>query len=635
MKKFLTLLLTLCLFSTMSFTSYANNDSNSVYTTSDTDNKIFIIDFNSSTGSVEIQTEKSSSQQNTSIKESFYNSDSYLRPSSQSVYLDRRYVTPVAYNIKGNNYFKLRDIAYIMNGSAKQFDVTWNSITNSIELISEKSYTVVGGEMEKPSYNPFNPALPTQSEVYLDGQKINLTAYNIGGNNYFKLRDIGKALNFSVEWDAEWDAIRIEPFYEYIEEGIDSFELVRNTGLSSTNQIGALNWAKVSSLQQFKYLDEGLAYAYPNNDTLNIVTLNKTLKLDMKYPLLGDIISDDDGNFYIVWGKENESGSTSEETVFISKYDENGSHIRTTGFVGECRMGERGNTKSPFQFGNCSSAIYDGILMVNYAREMYNGHQSNNVIGVYTNSMSPYRFDSEWDIPYTSHSFNQKVIWSELANGFVYADHGDAYSRAFSITTDEAKLDIFTFYLQSNASYNMQIVNKTFAQLGGLLETDDGVVLVGASVKSINENAKKEKQNLFVQVFDPTATEISKSMFVGGVERKGATSYNINDINNSPLTPVTDYGVQWITNHTDRDVIAPHCVVADDKIVILWSENTEEHTESFYTILKSNGKILKSPTSLGVGRKLNSYEDPIYHNGRIHWACVSNGNIRVDSFSID
>ena len=31
--------------------------------------------------------------------------------------------------------------------------------------------------------------------IYVDGQRVTLEAYAIGGNNYVKLRDIGKALN--------------------------------------------------------------------------------------------------------------------------------------------------------------------------------------------------------------------------------------------------------------------------------------------------------------------------------------------------------------------------------------------------------------------------------------------------------
>ena len=37
--------------------------------------------------------------------------------------------------------------------------------------------------------------------IYLDGQKVELEAYVINGNNYVKLRDIGEAVGFNVYWN--------------------------------------------------------------------------------------------------------------------------------------------------------------------------------------------------------------------------------------------------------------------------------------------------------------------------------------------------------------------------------------------------------------------------------------------------
>lgn len=404
--------------------------------------------------------------------------------------------------------------------------------------------------------------------------------------------------------------------------------------ITNTNVSQISNFSHISSLQQFKYMNKGLAYAYAEDNMLNIVTPNNRMQFEMKYPLLGDVISDDNGNFYIVWGEENETSNYDIETVFISKYSERGDHIKTTGFVGQSIMGKSGNTKTPFSFGTCDSFIANGCLMVNYARSMYNGHQSNNVIGVYIGDMSPVTFYNIWDIPYTSHSFNQRVIWSDYISDFVYADQGDAYDRGFIITSASLAKNIFHYYLQANANYNMGIVNKTFAQLGGLLETSSGVVLVGASVKSLSEKAKEEKQNLFVQIFDPKEKSISKSMFVGGIERSGATSFDINDNQNSPLTSVTDYGVHWLTNNIDRDVVTPHSVVADNYIIILWNEESEGVTEAFYIMLTPNGNIVKPATSLGRNIQLNPTEKPIYHDGKVYWASAYNGKITVQNIDV-
>lgn len=559
-------------------------------------------------------------------------------PDATVVVIDDEINYYMPYNIDGNNYFKLRDIAYALSGSSKQFEVVWDETSSSIQLIENQPYTPVGGEnkMQSALFMEQHIAVPTEANIYLNGEKLDIAAYSIQGNNYFKLRDLGEALNFSVEWNERTKRIEIETAFDYVSpDEEDSYTLIRDVDVGSTNTTNISNWSSVSAVQQFSYKNEGLAYAYLHEEILHIVTPSKHLELEAEYPLLGDVISDKEGNFYVVWGKTNEQNTTSVKTVFISKYNADGQHKKTTGFVGESIMGDDGNTKEPFAHGSCDSAIHNGVLMVNYSRRMYNGHQSNNVVGVNTEDMSPVRFGSVWDIPYTSHSFNQRIIWSDHTKDFIYADHGDAYDRGFIITSQKQTKRIFHFYLEANANYNMQIVNKTFAQMGELTETDEGVVFIGASAKSIGEDAKEEKQNLFIQIFDP-AEKVSSDMFTGGTKRSGKTSYDINDNKNSPLTSVTDYGVIWLTNHTDRDVVAPHAVVADDRIVILWNEFIDyRRSEAFYMVVSAEGEVLTPATSLGKNFPLNSGEAPVYHDGKIYWACSVKNRIRVIDLEVN
>ena len=44
-------------------------------------------------------------------------------------------------------------------------------------------------------------AEPTWQNIYVDGQQVSMTAYNIAGNNYVKLRDIGQQVGFNVYWN--------------------------------------------------------------------------------------------------------------------------------------------------------------------------------------------------------------------------------------------------------------------------------------------------------------------------------------------------------------------------------------------------------------------------------------------------
>lgn len=47
----------------------------------------------------------------------------------------------------------------------------------------------------------FLQAYPSTNTFYLDGQQIQMHAYVINGNNYVKLADIGKTMDFNVYWD--------------------------------------------------------------------------------------------------------------------------------------------------------------------------------------------------------------------------------------------------------------------------------------------------------------------------------------------------------------------------------------------------------------------------------------------------
>jgi|GEM_PF-2531100 len=135
-------------------------------------------------------------------------------PIFSKVTVDGKEIDFDAYNINGNNYFKLRDLAYILNGTAKQFNVGWNEITKTIILTSNKKYTIVGSEMSGKGENN-KTAVLTISKIYLDGREINPVAYNIDGNNYFKLRDIGQIFDFYIGWNEKQNTIIIDTGKKY------------------------------------------------------------------------------------------------------------------------------------------------------------------------------------------------------------------------------------------------------------------------------------------------------------------------------------------------------------------------------------------------------------------------------------
>lgn len=130
-------------------------------------------------------------------------------PTASKVMLDGKSVSFDAYNINENNYFKLRDLAYVLNTSTKQFSITWDGVNNSIVLNSGQPYTSVGGEMAINAMTDVTP-VPTTSKMSLDGKVIDFKAYTIGENNYFKLRDVGIAFDFNVSWNGPAETIEID-----------------------------------------------------------------------------------------------------------------------------------------------------------------------------------------------------------------------------------------------------------------------------------------------------------------------------------------------------------------------------------------------------------------------------------------
>ena len=56
------------------------------------------------------------------------------------------------------------------------------------------------------------------NRIYVDGQEVHLTAYNINGNNYVMLRDVGRAVVFNVYWDSDAKCVQVESKKPYTGE---------------------------------------------------------------------------------------------------------------------------------------------------------------------------------------------------------------------------------------------------------------------------------------------------------------------------------------------------------------------------------------------------------------------------------
>ena len=110
-------------------------------------------------------------------------------------------VAPQAYNIDGYNYFKLRDVAYLLADTAAPFNVTWSaSQSKVVNIVPGQKYQKVGGELSASTLTSLKVSAST-FKVLMEGKTLPLRGYLINGNNYYSIADIAESVGFEAGWD--------------------------------------------------------------------------------------------------------------------------------------------------------------------------------------------------------------------------------------------------------------------------------------------------------------------------------------------------------------------------------------------------------------------------------------------------
>ena len=144
------------------------------------------------------------------------------QPTAQALSVDGEAVEGVEiYAVNGNNYFKLRDVAALLNGTDAQFSVDYDAAANTISVTTGAAYTPVGGELAAGTDKSATVQKSSQS-ILIDGEAVDLTAYvffeGANGNNFFQLRELGSALGFTVDYDASTNTIVVTSVDPVVEE---------------------------------------------------------------------------------------------------------------------------------------------------------------------------------------------------------------------------------------------------------------------------------------------------------------------------------------------------------------------------------------------------------------------------------
>lgn len=336
------------------------------------------------------------------------------------------------FNIAGSNYYSLRDISKHLSGTTSEFDVTWNTQTNAIEIVKEQLYTP-DDSIKQTSYssNKSYTAILSNAKVIVNGAPQQLKAYNIDGSNYFQLRDLAEQIPFEVEFDESSNQINI------FSKAVENTYRANVTSIINDNVVSSEfpRWKNPILSYLINNVDQTFSVIEANQG-VTIETYNTKFelidnhKVELELPLFGGFYSGKIYN-YIAFGQENKEENDDKEVIRIVRYDKNFKRIDSVSIKG----GES-YTINPFASGSGRMAEQDNTLIFHTARKRYTtsdglNHQSQLTIQVNTSTMTVSNDLGQFQKNHVSHSFDQYVQFDGSTP--VLVDHGDAYPRSIVI----------------------------------------------------------------------------------------------------------------------------------------------------------------------------------------------------------
>ncbi len=117
-------------------------------------------------------------------------------PKGTKIIIDGKEEHLISYDIKGDDYFNICDVAIALKETKAKFDISWDKDENSIHISTNKTFS---GDQEISSEILENPsAISMTSTVYKDDVQIFLGTYDIAGEIFSKLTDIARLLDFGI-----------------------------------------------------------------------------------------------------------------------------------------------------------------------------------------------------------------------------------------------------------------------------------------------------------------------------------------------------------------------------------------------------------------------------------------------------
>jgi len=373
------------------------------------------------------------------------------------------------------------------------------------------------------------------------------------------------------------------------------------------------NWSCVPKLQTIVNPDGGISVLDTDNAVVYEYSANaefvraQTFKKELDK--VGAFAKDKDDNYYIFYAKDVAESAYTQKNMVLVKYSPSGAKLNE--FWIEAQTNDRfTSVKIPFDAGTCRMEISGDMIAVYFAREMFVAgdginHQASYGFILDTGTFERLTGENAKKMPYVSHSFNQFIL--PVEGGFVFADQGDAYPRAFSFESvlqgQPCNRQIGSFIFEGRSGENY-----TGAEMGGLAKTPNGYIFAGTYDKK--GSAAAGSRNLFLLVMDKELSAVS--------------------------------GPIWITDYTDKNAehaVSPKIVQIDAaRYLLLWEVYNPggQNAEKVYmAVVNDKGEVITPPGEIR-GVSLNG-ADVLRYNPKTklaHWAAIGE-NGAVSLYSLD
>ncbi len=525
------------------------------------------------------------------------------------MYLDGESVRCKTFNISGDYYCNLVDLAGFFSGTASQFNVTISKSKKTINITTGKDYTSsIQQDFIFYIYNKNYNAKPLSKKIYVNGKQSNIKGYTIDGNDYVKLKDLSKAVPFDMEMSSNKKQI-----YLFSKLPKNSYRVITANEIKSNPVTHTFSRWKNTLMNYLVYNDDKTISVIEANwsteGTISIETYDEKFRLKSKkqleyeLPIFGGFYSGEKYN-YIVFGDTNTEENDNKEVIRIVKYNKDFKRLDSVSVKG----GES-FTIVPFDAACGRMSENGNQLVLHTSRLRYKtidgkNHQSQLTIVVDTSSMEVLNYLGEFQDNHVSHSFDQYVHFD--GNTHVLIDHGDAYPRAVTLT--KQRIDDYI----NDGSFTYDRVNLfdipgsvgancTGVSIGGFETSSENYIV---AINSVDHSLVKEYTN-----FSMKGLEIDqRDILICTVSRNNTADSKVKQIKLAKYVG------------TDKIASVPKLVkISDDKFMVLWQEFdlTGKEGDLKYVFLDKNGKTTSKAKS--VKNFMLSDCQPIVTDNNVIW----------------